>query len=139
MTPGKIQTSTICCTCKRRLDAFAPSNSRQSSYTTVFPGRVVAVDATYSDVINVAANPFEEPDRFRNVPHCGSRYLTLSISGKICKRVRPTTDAAESEMGVSPTRRSIKAQFVCGMATAGLEADGGSVLLVASANPFSWK
>ena len=63
----------------------------------------------------------------------------LSILGKICRRVRPTTNADDSEMGVSPTWRYVKAQFVCGMTVVGSGMDGGSVVLVASANLFAWK
>ena len=98
---------------------------------------MVVVEVRLTCVINVVANLFEKPDRFRNAPPPRIKVLDIEHSGKICRRVRSTTDTADSEMGVFPTWRSAKAQFVCGMATVGLEADGGSVLLVASADPFA--
>ena len=98
MTPGKIRISTICRTCQRRLDPFAPSDSRPSSYTTVFPGRVspriigvVVVEVRLTCVINVVANLFEKPDRFRNAPPPRIKVLGIEHSGKFCRRVRSTT------------------------------------------------
>lgn len=45
----------------------------------------------------------------------------------------PTANVSCSATGVSPTSRTFKAQFVCGVPGVGSDRGGGSVLLVASA------
>ena len=89
---------------------------------------MVVVEVRLTCVINVVANLFEKPDRFRNAPPPRIKVLGIEHSGKFCRRVRSTT--WEFSRPGDPLKHS-------GMATVGLEADGGSVLLVASADPFA--
>jgi hypothetical protein len=60
-------------------------------------------------------------------------YSTLSIRGKIWSRIKRIVDADRAGMGISPTSRSVKAQFPRRTAGSSSERDNAAALVAALA------